>query len=178
MNFDTSVLFALIFFFYFLMFFSPFPWWSSGLILIKCEDNKKNIPHWEDHKRDKLNFITDAFPCFYYSTANRNEWDSISLSPLFSFSIESIFRDSFILPLPFFFSSLHIQYLKSLSESLFRDAFSCFHYSTADPKGSDCIEKFADMQVCMQVRVKDPHLHFAFIQGLECCLVVCRGRIR
>jgi len=32
----------------------------------------------------------------------------------------------------------------------FREAFSCFHYSTADPKGSDCIEKFADMQVCMQ----------------------------
>eukprot|EP00088_Acartia_fossae_P066355 TRINITY_DN8222_c0_g1_i15.p1 TRINITY_DN8222_c0_g1~~TRINITY_DN8222_c0_g1_i15.p1 ORF type:complete len:231 (+),score=67.43 TRINITY_DN8222_c0_g1_i15:50-742(+) len=31
----------------------------------------------------------------------------------------------------------------------FREAFSCFHYSTADPKGSDCIEKFADMQVCM-----------------------------
>ena len=71
-------------------------------------------------------------------------------------------------PSPLFFCSLHFQYLKSLSESLFRDAFSCFHYSTADPKGSDCIEKFADMQVCMQVRVKDPHLHFAFIQGLEC----------
>jgi len=32
----------------------------------------------------------------------------------------------------------------------FRDAFSCFHYSTADPKGSDCIEKFADMQMCTQ----------------------------
>eukprot|EP00090_Calanus_glacialis_P038351 TRINITY_DN66955_c0_g1_i1.p1 TRINITY_DN66955_c0_g1~~TRINITY_DN66955_c0_g1_i1.p1 ORF type:complete len:144 (-),score=44.95 TRINITY_DN66955_c0_g1_i1:143-574(-) len=32
----------------------------------------------------------------------------------------------------------------------FRDAFSCFHYSEADPKGSDCIEKFAEMQKCMQ----------------------------
>ncbi|XP_071818279.1 mitochondrial intermembrane space import and assembly protein 40-B-like [Apostichopus japonicus] len=31
----------------------------------------------------------------------------------------------------------------------FREAFSCFHYSEADPKGSDCIEKFRDMQVCM-----------------------------
>jgi intermembrane space import and assembly protein 40 len=31
----------------------------------------------------------------------------------------------------------------------FRDAFSCFHYSEADPKGSDCIEKFAQMQQCM-----------------------------
>merc|ERR1712107_360417 len=31
----------------------------------------------------------------------------------------------------------------------FRDAFSCFHNSTADPKGSDCIEKFANMQICM-----------------------------
>ena len=32
----------------------------------------------------------------------------------------------------------------------FREAFSCFHYSEADPKGSDCIEKFAEMQKCMQ----------------------------
>jgi intermembrane space import and assembly protein 40 len=31
----------------------------------------------------------------------------------------------------------------------FRDAFSCFHYSEADPKGSDCIQKFAQMQECM-----------------------------
>lgn len=32
----------------------------------------------------------------------------------------------------------------------FRDAFSCFHYSLADPKGSDCIEYFRDMTECMQ----------------------------
>merc|ERR1711915_567386 len=32
----------------------------------------------------------------------------------------------------------------------FREAFSCFHYSEAEPKGSDCIEKFAEMQKCMQ----------------------------
>ena len=32
----------------------------------------------------------------------------------------------------------------------FREAFSCFHYSEADPKGSDCIEKFSEMQKCMQ----------------------------
>ena len=32
----------------------------------------------------------------------------------------------------------------------FREAFSCFHYSEADPKGSDCIEKFGEMQKCMQ----------------------------
>ncbi|KAL0820003.1 hypothetical protein ABMA28_007997 [Loxostege sticticalis] len=31
----------------------------------------------------------------------------------------------------------------------FRDAFSCFHYSDADPKGSDCYEKFSVMQECM-----------------------------
>ena len=31
-----------------------------------------------------------------------------------------------------------------------RAAFSCFHHSSAEPKGSDCIEKFADMQICMQ----------------------------
>ncbi|XP_017769254.1 PREDICTED: mitochondrial intermembrane space import and assembly protein 40 [Nicrophorus vespilloides] len=32
----------------------------------------------------------------------------------------------------------------------FRDAFSCFHYSDSDPKGSDCYNKFKDMQTCMQ----------------------------
>ena len=32
----------------------------------------------------------------------------------------------------------------------FRDAFSCFHHSQAEVKGSDCLEKFADMQKCMQ----------------------------
>ncbi|XP_047536969.1 mitochondrial intermembrane space import and assembly protein 40-B [Vanessa atalanta] len=31
----------------------------------------------------------------------------------------------------------------------FRDAFSCFHYSEAEPKGSDCYEKFSIMQECM-----------------------------
>ena len=31
----------------------------------------------------------------------------------------------------------------------FREAFGCFHYSTAESKGSDCIEKFALMQECM-----------------------------
>ncbi|XP_013790348.1 mitochondrial intermembrane space import and assembly protein 40-like [Limulus polyphemus] len=31
----------------------------------------------------------------------------------------------------------------------FREAFSCFHYSTAEPKGNDCIEKFQEMQECM-----------------------------
>ena len=31
----------------------------------------------------------------------------------------------------------------------FRDAFSCFHYSEADPKGSDCIDNFRTMQECM-----------------------------
>jgi intermembrane space import and assembly protein 40 len=32
----------------------------------------------------------------------------------------------------------------------FREAFSCFHYSEADPKGSDCYESFKRMQECMQ----------------------------
>lgn len=32
----------------------------------------------------------------------------------------------------------------------FREAFSCFHYSSEDPKGSDCFEKFKTMQTCMQ----------------------------
>ena len=31
----------------------------------------------------------------------------------------------------------------------FREAFSCFHYSEAEPKGSDCVELFKEMQSCM-----------------------------
>lgn len=31
----------------------------------------------------------------------------------------------------------------------FREAFSCFHYSTAEPKGSDCLEPFRQMSDCM-----------------------------
>lgn len=30
----------------------------------------------------------------------------------------------------------------------FREAFSCFHYSEADPKGSDCYDAFSTMQTC------------------------------
>ncbi|GJQ85083.1 hypothetical protein Trydic_g15771 [Trypoxylus dichotomus] len=32
----------------------------------------------------------------------------------------------------------------------FRNAFSCFHYSTAEPKGSDCFDLFKTMQNCMK----------------------------
>ncbi|GAB1597957.1 mitochondrial intermembrane space import and assembly protein 40-like [Argonauta hians] len=31
----------------------------------------------------------------------------------------------------------------------FREAFSCFHYSEAEPKGSECYEAFKTMQECM-----------------------------
>ncbi|XP_075222187.1 mitochondrial intermembrane space import and assembly protein 40-B [Lycorma delicatula] len=31
----------------------------------------------------------------------------------------------------------------------FREAFSCFHYSKEDPKGSECFESFRKMQTCM-----------------------------
>lgn len=31
----------------------------------------------------------------------------------------------------------------------FREAFSCFHYSAAEPKGSDCYGAFVTMQSCM-----------------------------
>lgn len=31
----------------------------------------------------------------------------------------------------------------------FREAFSCFHYSEAEPKGSDCYDAFSKMQECM-----------------------------
>lgn len=32
----------------------------------------------------------------------------------------------------------------------FKAAFSCFVYSTAEPKGVDCVEKFRDMQDCFR----------------------------
>ena len=38
----------------------------------------------------------------------------------------------------------------------FKAAFSCFHYSEADPKGSNCIPQFRDMQECF---VKYPEIY-------------------
>ena len=32
----------------------------------------------------------------------------------------------------------------------FREAFSCFHYSKSEVKGSECLEQFAKMQICMK----------------------------
>ncbi|KAG0034681.1 Oxidoreductase [Podila clonocystis] len=32
----------------------------------------------------------------------------------------------------------------------FKEAFSCFVYSTAEPKGVDCVEKFKTMQDCFR----------------------------
>lgn len=34
--------------------------------------------------------------------------------------------------------------------SEFKDAFSCFHYSKEEVKGSECLEQFRAMQECMQ----------------------------
>jgi len=31
----------------------------------------------------------------------------------------------------------------------FREAFTCFHYSEAEPKGSECFDSFKKMQECM-----------------------------
>lgn len=33
----------------------------------------------------------------------------------------------------------------------FKEAFSCFHYSKEEVKGSDCMEQFMAMQECMQL---------------------------
>lgn len=38
----------------------------------------------------------------------------------------------------------------------FKDAFSCFHYSKEEVKGSECVEYFRGMQDCMQ---KYPELY-------------------
>ncbi|XP_062401925.1 mitochondrial intermembrane space import and assembly protein 40 isoform X2 [Sardina pilchardus] len=32
----------------------------------------------------------------------------------------------------------------------FKEAFSCFHYSSEEVKGSECVENFRSMQECMQ----------------------------
>ncbi|XP_037303986.2 mitochondrial intermembrane space import and assembly protein 40 [Pungitius pungitius] len=40
--------------------------------------------------------------------------------------------------------------------SQFKEAFSCFHYSKEEVKGSECIDHFRDMQECMQ---KYPELY-------------------
>ena len=32
----------------------------------------------------------------------------------------------------------------------FREAFSCFHYSKSEVKGSECLEQFAKLQLCMK----------------------------
>ncbi|XP_029989898.1 mitochondrial intermembrane space import and assembly protein 40-B-like [Sphaeramia orbicularis] len=32
----------------------------------------------------------------------------------------------------------------------FKDAFSCFHYSKEEVKGSECMDQFRSMQECMQ----------------------------
>lgn len=34
--------------------------------------------------------------------------------------------------------------------SQFKEAFSCFHYSQEEVKGSECIDQFRNMQECMQ----------------------------
>ncbi|XKL64059.1 hypothetical protein PGB90_004145 [Kerria lacca] len=46
----------------------------------------------------------------------------------------------------------------------FREAFSCFHYSKADPKGSDCLDSFSSMQECMK---KYPTLYASHSKDLE-----------
>ncbi|CAB3386786.1 Hypothetical predicted protein [Cloeon dipterum] len=46
----------------------------------------------------------------------------------------------------------------------FREAFSCFHVSEADPKGSDCIEAFASMQECM---LKYPEIYDKKSEGRD-----------
>lgn len=38
----------------------------------------------------------------------------------------------------------------------FKEAFSCFHYSKEEVKGSNCVENFRSMQECMQ---KYPELY-------------------
>lgn len=59
----------------------------------------------------------------------------------------------------------------------FRDAFSCFHYSEAEPKGSDCYDTFKTMQVRRQLfckLIRTPLLiNYVFITGLHATISNC-----
>ncbi|XP_057296651.1 mitochondrial intermembrane space import and assembly protein 40-B-like [Hydractinia symbiolongicarpus] len=46
----------------------------------------------------------------------------------------------------------------------FKDAFSCFHYSEAEPKGADCLEQFKSMQECF---VKYPEIYGSLDDDLD-----------
>lgn len=54
----------------------------------------------------------------------------------------------------------------------FREAFSCFHYSEAEPKGSDCYDTFKTMQVTIE------NLHFFFVMShlWFCCFKDCMSQ--
>lgn len=58
----------------------------------------------------------------------------------------------------------------------FREAFSCFHYSEAEPKGSDCYETFKTMQVNI-LHSKDYYIAFKntcfFSTGLYVAIPNC-----
>lgn len=46
----------------------------------------------------------------------------------------------------------------------FKEAFSCFVYSKEEPKGSDCIEQFREMQKCFQAH---PEIYGAELAGVD-----------
>lgn len=46
----------------------------------------------------------------------------------------------------------------------FKDAFSCFHYSESEPKGSDCLQQFQDMQECF---LKKPEVYGSLDDDLK-----------
>ena len=53
----------------------------------------------------------------------------------------------------------------------FKAAFSCFHYSKEDVKGSDCVDQFRAMQECMQkypdLYPQDPRASSAKTRGFH-----------
>ena len=53
----------------------------------------------------------------------------------------------------------------------FREAFSCFVYSEAEPKGINCVEKFQNMQNCFRAH---PELYADGKEILFSVLVICR----
>lgn len=53
----------------------------------------------------------------------------------------------------------------------FREAFSCFVYSEAEPKGIDCVEKFRNMQDCFR---EHPDV---YAEGKSTVIIAARSKL-
>lgn len=126
--------------------------------------NKRNFaseqnPLWIDLKRDK-HFIVKYIIILYFNGWFATLVDMVQLlcEPMFRFIFILLITLGLILP------SGEINWncpcLGGMASgpcgTQFKEAFSCFHYSKEEVKGSECIDQFRSMQECMQ---KFPELY-------------------